>query len=176
MNWHCTKRTRNVIFNFENVGTNSGNGKEKKYRCRIVGGCNFSTTYLPNRRVHELRQHSTQRPVRCQLCPKKFLYPSELRFHLRKHTQEKPFKCNYCAYESQSAIVIRNHERRHDTTKDRQKVASLQGQEDYQNKPSITRVFICGFCDLVSADYNEILVHSVSHRILYISLERIAVL
>ena len=108
------------------------------------------------------------------------------------------FKCNYCSYSSPLAKTVQIHLRKHsskrqiaingikstqrnDQKKD-QTVVVESGKEQSSfdsetalEKPIITRIYGCGLCDLLSPTFSAALVHSVEHRTLIISLERMII-
>ncbi|KAL1419441.1 hypothetical protein MTO96_025427 [Rhipicephalus appendiculatus] len=53
------------------------------------------------------------RPHKCELCGKSFLYPGQLRRHMRSHTKEKPYTCPYCPELFSKRNRLAAHVRRH---------------------------------------------------------------
>ena len=51
---------------------------------------------------------------------------------------------------------------------------NFDSQKAHENR-KITRVFACGLCDLLSSTYDAAVLHSVDHKTLIITLERIVV-
>ncbi|KAJ8048070.1 hypothetical protein HOLleu_00238 [Holothuria leucospilota] len=68
-------------------------GKAAPFQC---GHCGKTFTCPRNGRRHE-RRHTTEKPLKCQFCDKRFNDKSRLLSHEgRVHTHVKPFKCQYC--------------------------------------------------------------------------------
>lgn len=85
---------------------------------------NLNYTYLlmfthfqecPKRYLYpaQLRQHMTihtgERPYVCPYCPKSYRAKKNLDKHIPNHTGEKPYKCKYCPESYKDQNILRNH-------------------------------------------------------------------
>ncbi|KAH8340145.1 hypothetical protein KR067_010832 [Drosophila pandora] len=114
----CEKKfTRNFQLKLHTIAVH-GMG-EMRYQC---DDCRKSFASRHSLRYHVKSVHSTERPIGCPHCDRRFVLRTQLMSHLRTHTGEaKPriFSCPRCTKCWPTKSDLRTHMRSHNPTQDR---------------------------------------------------------
>ena len=69
--------------------------------------CDYSSIKTGNLKDHMMRNHTGEKPFKCNQCNYTCTSSWELQTHMKTHTGEKPFNCNQCskAYSVKSRLT-----------------------------------------------------------------------
>ena len=140
--------------------------------------CTFPGCEMKFKTPFSFRSHLTshdlnrQRNHRCPLCSEKFSGLAGLKRHVKSHTGERVYQCPFCDYESNENSNVYRHVRQHHPN-DWIPGTPLVRNQNVQVNSLNTFLLKCSFCEFVAEGENRLLKHSVKHRRLTVSIERI---
>ena len=127
--WTCTKVPTRV---------------KKSQRCTT---CNFSSIRYADLKQHVLRNHTGEKPHKCDQCNYACTSSIDLQRHMRKHNLLRPFKCNQC----NASFTCNNSLKRHAQTR-------IVTNDDKEEKPHK-----CTQCNNSANQANSLSKHILRH-------------
>ena len=84
------------------------NGQNPGFRCKMTH-CSVVKSSEKDLFEH-VRIHHSDRKHRCDICPKAFMYRSELTKHKIVHSGDKPFQCDECGMKFALKVTLKRHQ------------------------------------------------------------------
>ena len=126
MNWHgLKKKAKGQTFLCDECGKSYKGLKGLQAHLRCHKGdrtvqCEVCKLVLPNpskMKQHLNTVHATERPYKCDICPKTFVYEISYKSHKNMHMDVRPFLCNICGKGFRTRPHLREHMNLHNQVK-----------------------------------------------------------
>ncbi|XP_070552593.1 zinc finger protein 878-like [Ptychodera flava] len=88
------------------------NMQRRTIHCDICGK-EYSANSRYNLKLHKMKYHFNETPLKCKYCPKTFVNPRLQIYHERTHTGEKPYNCKFCDFRAAKESQVEAHSRTH---------------------------------------------------------------
>ncbi|KAK3590193.1 hypothetical protein CHS0354_041250 [Potamilus streckersoni] len=97
----------NVEFKRQKIHDNHKLNGKCRFECSFCARMFTASTYSDYKR--HICYHTKEKPHKCDVCVKSFMYPKELRTHMLKHQGQRPFICDKCGRRFFSYFIMLNH-------------------------------------------------------------------
>uniref|UniRef100_A0A2P2I7S5 Zinc finger protein 260-like n=1 Tax=Hirondellea gigas TaxID=1518452 RepID=A0A2P2I7S5_9CRUS len=84
---------------------------EKPFKCEE---CDYRAVSRDSVKKHAERSHGQMKPLKCNICPRTFMYYSHKKSHMLRHYNLKPFSCHLCNRSFQLKRHLTDHIRLHE--------------------------------------------------------------